>query len=476
MCIMKLALIGLGPHAKRIYYPYIESHAEIELTLIVDLKSQQQNIKDYISSHTKIPKDYFFLDNVNQIIPKEIDSDLANKILELGIERAIVSTEPKAHRIYLEFFAKHKIPVLVDKPITAPTNLLSSVKNADKLYYETKMLAELGESSKIYVQCQRRNHEGYNLVFKFLKNIVSKYQVPITNITVHHSGGKWHMPNEYFELENHPYKYGYGKLMHSGYHFVDLLISILKTNNLLRDSTKHPDTIELFSQYFHPKDHINIINKANYTKFFGAENSNNIKEIISTENFNSLGEIDSYSQIQTKHGDNAITTAQISLMDSGISQRGWYNMPKDMYKNNGRIRHERIDVTIGNIANVQIHSYQSEQESTQDKAANDVGGLNHFDIYFFRNSNLIGGEPFYKVRYGDLDYDNHREDCLYLGQNEIARHRLIEDLLNNSNSTSEIGSYVSVSKLCSEIYKNHIKQRNGEIPFVKMNAKEILDV
>jgi hypothetical protein len=30
------------------------------------------------------------------------------------------------------------------------------------------------------------------------------------------------MPSEYTSREGHPYRYGYGKLVHSGYHFVDL--------------------------------------------------------------------------------------------------------------------------------------------------------------------------------------------------------------------------------------------------------------
>ena len=30
--------------------------------------------------------------------------------------------------------------------------------------------------------------------------------------------------------DNHPYKYGYGKLLHSGYHFVDLISIFLRAN------------------------------------------------------------------------------------------------------------------------------------------------------------------------------------------------------------------------------------------------------
>ena len=40
------------------------------------------------------------------------------------------------------------------------------------------------------------------------------------------------MPHDY-DIENHPYKYGYGKLFHSGYHFIDLLAEFVKLNKFV---------------------------------------------------------------------------------------------------------------------------------------------------------------------------------------------------------------------------------------------------
>lgn len=44
---MNLALIGLGPHAKRIYLRFLLKH-NIEPALIVDLVSQENAIRKYI--------------------------------------------------------------------------------------------------------------------------------------------------------------------------------------------------------------------------------------------------------------------------------------------------------------------------------------------------------------------------------------------------------------------------------------------
>lgn len=54
--------------------------------------------------------------------------------------------------------------------------------------------------------------------------------MPINKISISHSDGNWNMPSEVIFRENHPYKYGYGKMMHSGYHFIDLLSWFMEIN------------------------------------------------------------------------------------------------------------------------------------------------------------------------------------------------------------------------------------------------------
>ena len=45
-----IALIGLGPHAKRIYLHYIKKHNE-NLALVVDLKSEKDNVRKYLDEN-----------------------------------------------------------------------------------------------------------------------------------------------------------------------------------------------------------------------------------------------------------------------------------------------------------------------------------------------------------------------------------------------------------------------------------------
>ncbi len=109
--------------------------------------------------------------------------------------------------------------------------------------------------------------------------------------------------------------------------------------------------------------------------------------------------MDNYSQFQLLKDDKVITTAQMSLMQSGFLQRGWNKLPIDTYKGNGRIRHESVVIHIGPLLCIQIHSYQSSEVHDKNAYAN-VGSYGHFDIYIFRNTHLVGGKPFESINFG----------------------------------------------------------------------------
>lgn len=475
----RIALIGLGPHAKRIYYPYIEeltkSDSNFSLELIIDLELNRSQIESFLQDQKLQPKKIIYLDAKDQLNPTLIHPSAAQALKKYKINKAIIATEPKAHKIYITECIKLGIQLVTDKPITTPLNLISSIESSQKIYQDAIELAndtKTHPDSRVLIQCQRRNHQGYNYIFELIKNLIKKYNIPITFISIHHSDGMWNMPNELFQRENHPYKYGYGKLMHSGYHFIDLLLNLLQINNLIDD--KQPDDIEVFSQYSRAIDQQTVINTHDYKDFFGKNTSNEFNKFAQKEELSTFGEIDSYSQIQLTRKNRILTTAQLSLMQSGFSQRAWPTLPEDTYKSNGRVRHEHINIHLGPLASIQIHSYQSKQINDQPISLYDTGQNNHFDIYIFRNSNLIGGKSFEKIQYGSWDLNSNNSNK-YLGHNENARYQTLDELMFNLPSKSEIQSHLATNKLLSEIYKNHAKQTLGKIPISKFQIKELFN-
>lgn len=478
-----IALIGLGPHAQRIYYPYITDlttkDSNFSFELLIDLDINKDKIQKFLKTQNIHPKHELYLNSKDQIAPNNISPLAASALKKHNINRVILSTEPKAHKIYLEECIKQSIPVVVDKPVTAPVfsglkTRFSKYRQADSIFADVKYLNNLinqHPGSRVLVECQRRNHGGYIEAQKTLNEIVAQFGVPITYIQIHHSDGMWNMPDEFALRENHPYKYGYGKLMHSGYHFVDLLIGLVKINEQIEGLT--PDIVNVYTQTVHPSDQHYILPETVYNTFFGNQKAKYFEQFKKDTVVKEYGEVDSFSQIQfSKHGK-IITTAQLSLMQSGFSRRAWAELPEDIYKGNGRVRHEFINIHIGALGAIQVHSYQAKEVSEQVGQPYEPGDKNHFDIYIYRNSKLIGGEPFEVLRYGGLETMQHRGDGSYLGHNESARYVTLDELMYGLPSNSELKTHLGTNRLMSVMHKNHIKQEYGKIPNSKFMYEEL---
>lgn len=426
-----VALIGLGPHAKRIYLHYFEKH-NVNFALLVDLKSKKEELKNYLNNRGFTNTKYFEIDDKYkdlEHLPKSLESNLLSVCKTLEITHIIITTEPKAHNMYIEFSLKHNIEVLTDKPITVGKNMtsLKSINNIRNQYYKLYKMA-VKSSANCNVMCQRQYHRGYEYVKELLKEVVKKYQVPITYIDIYHCDGNWEMPHDLLK-ENHPYKYGYGKLFHSGYHFIDLLSDFIKINSLLPNNKKIVKG-EAFSKCFTPNDEIGVFNIDDFKRVFKNQEIPDYYYKNNKPNFNKFGEKNFYSMIEFKNAYNQlITHVDLNLLHYGFSRRAWINS-KDYYKENGRIRHERINIQVGTLLNIQIHSYQSKEikDRKNQKIEEKVGGLEHFDIDIYRNVGIIGGKKFERIKLGSLYSEEEKKDIL--GYNELSRDDYLTNFFN----------------------------------------------
>ncbi len=456
-----VALVGIGPHSKRIYLPYFKKH-KVNLALVIDLNSQKETIKNYLQENGFKNTRIFTIDDLHKdddYLPNEIYSNLLAVCNTLEITHLIISTEPKGHFMYLEFALKNNINVLTDKPITVTKNMtsLKSIEKVRKQYYD---ILELAKHSKgaCKVMCQRQYHKGYEKIKEVLTNTVDQYQMPITNIDIFHSDGAWEMPHDLLK-ENHPYCYGYGKLFHSGYHFIDLLSDFIKINDSL-GGNKSIVSGEVFSKVFTPNDEINILNIEDYKRLFKNQEIPNYYEINSKPTFDKFGEKD-YHGLLTFYNKNGftITTANLNLLHNGVSRRSWIES-KDFYKSNGRIRHERINIEIGHLLNIQVHSYQSKEICDRTDDEEQIGGLEHFDIYFFNNP-LIDKEPFKEMHLGDMYSTKEKKE--FQGYNELSREIFLTNFLNNKDCKGDIRDQalaIEILYSCAKGIHNHYYHKN----------------
>ncbi len=482
---MKVMLIGLGPHAKRIYLRFLLKH-NIKLALIVDLVSQSNKVRDYLCCCGLGSTRCIFVDDAekdNLELSSKTKTMLSEFIRKSGITHAIISTEPKAHLAYAMFLLDEGVNILMDKPITAPINVINNPMQTEKIADEYNMLCAKYKTQKIRhnelifsIQCQRRFHRGYIYVKSLLSEIVNRYNIPINYIDIFHSDGMWNMPDELTYRENHPYKYGYGKLFHSGYHFIDLLTWILEANTTMLNGNKIINQCSVYSESYRPSDFIKNIDQENYRQLFKTDKYLDVLKC--NDQYRPYGELDIHSIINLYNNKNVITTCTLNLMQSGISRRSWTELPEDTYKSNGRIRHERLNVNVGPIFNIQVHSYQAyETKERENHGGHDIGDIEHFDIYIFRNSELIGGKPFEKVSISDLYGE---QDNCFIGYNEKAREKCFIDFIKNISNDSDLLLHrqsILITKLIYESIVHEGKKLNVDFDIREQSSiKEIVKI
>ncbi|MCQ3974411.1 MAG: hypothetical protein DPW09_13270 [Anaerolineae bacterium] len=464
-----IILAGLGPHARRIYYPLLEKYArqyQIKVPLIIDLHAQKETICAYLSNRMLQPERLFFVENQernSETLPESLHQVLVEVGSKEKIHGLIISTEPKAHKPYIFWAIDQNIDILIDKPISAPIGAGTNLEAAQKIWQDYQKISRRLEQSRsnLVVQCQRRSHPGYRLIKNYLQDFVCAYAIPISYIDIYHADGMWSMPGELFQRENHPYKYGYGKLMHSGYHFIDLFGWLAEINCLIE--AKQPTSVDLYVKRFRPFDFMQQINQVDYQRLLGVEQPAHFFEAARPD----LGELDVFILGQLKRGEAVITTTSINLQQNSFCRRAWPYEPKDVYKGNGRVRHERLNIQVSNLLNIQVHSYQSYEVGKKDVITTGAGHEDHFDIFIFRNSGLVGGQPLAKFSLGEEVRREHSQDSSYLGHNEQAREALFLDFLEGRPSPSHFSTHGLTNKLLSKIYECIVKENCGSLPHLE---------
>lgn len=478
-------LVGLGPHSKRIYLKYLKT-SDCRLLFLLELESKRESSRKYLDENGyENVKIYTIPDKYKDynILPKKYHDELLDICRQNKINKIIISTEPKAHHMYLKFAIENDIDVLSDKPIIVLKNM-QKLSNINKMREEYYNLLELHKKSKSQckIMCQRLYHKGYIYIKKLLKEVVSKYNIPITYIDIYHCDGNWEFPHD-LDKENHPYKYGYGKLYHSGFHFIDLLAELLKINECVTNDKKITNGY-LHGNVFTPDDELAIFNKNDYNNIFPESRTDSFYQKLNSISFENYGEKNFYSQLYFYNKDcKLITTANLNLLHYGVSRRGWFQS-KDFYKKNGRIRHEKININVGTLMNIQITSCQSKEIKDRTNSIDEIyeGGLEHFDIDIYRNVDIIGGKAHEKIRLYDLYNENMNSDD-FIGFNEKSREDCINAFLSNNSKIGEIEEerlgieiLYSASKVIYNKLNNKDKLINIDIPKTKSNFKCIATI
>lgn len=422
----KVIVIGCGPHYRKVYHEILEE-SDIEIALLIDLEDKRDEVLQFFHNKRKNPAATLFLKEIfrNQITQQDIHT-LVSSLTDLSsIDAVIISTEPKVRKPYAKWAATQGFDIFMDKP----TNAFSHQGEIDKLLNDYDEIAYVALQNKVnvVVSCERRAHLGYGWVKEYLKEFIAEMNVPITFIDIHFGGGVKCSQDEYLTKENHPYKYGYGLLLHSGYHYIDLLVTLYGLNLNKANSVSEEPCCSL------------KVMCSRLEQF----------EIASQQKLNHLGETDVLIIGQMQNP--VYTNFSLRLLTTSASLR---KANQDTSNLEGRIRQEQVIIHLGHLCSVQISS------NPFNKLSPDEHPNEHFDITIINSPIVKHQKPFIKLTRSDL---SHLFPLISetASLNKLARKWQLKEFLKGNDGNSSFATHRNTVKMLHAIYSEMKREALG---------------
>lgn len=234
----KVIIAGFGPYCFSSHLKTILKY-QIEIPLVLEIEDQVKRASDILKAldfkYTEVIS--IPVENKSDLtVPESIQKKLIEKFNKHQDALFVISSEPQGHQMWINFVleASEKwglnIDVFVDKPVLAEKNISvksdvcrKSFDQLDQLIKRKKKLLNF----KVYVGIDRPFTQVGEDIFSWIKNN-SNQGLYLNYASIDYCFGEGSTLFEQKNKENHPYKYGYGILYHSGLHLVDMLARFLK--------------------------------------------------------------------------------------------------------------------------------------------------------------------------------------------------------------------------------------------------------
>ncbi|WP_424879038.1 hypothetical protein [Streptomyces sp. SLBN-8D4] len=356
-----LIVVGFDEIVANKYLPCIRdavNSGHIDSYSIIDLESQRTKIDRRIQAASVKPRGVIYLPDSGdraRETPQELITAAVQRLRVPGVPAKVyIATEVRAHEAYLRFCVENHIDSLVEKPVLAPV-----VAGRFKPSYITKTMEELigvaaGSSAEHSVMTLSRYHQIYNeKVVASLRERMERWEAPLTSFHLRAAGGVWNLQREFESRDDHPYKYGYGMMMHGAYHYVDLATQILSLNSEVFPERQLRLEISSFGAF--PIDQHQRISQpiANWFQDDGARWSADSDAAFR------FGETDVTSTLRLL---DAVTGRTISLGTLSFEQttpsiRSWCELPEGLYNVNGRTSSVDLEAQLSTLFSTHVHCH-----------------------------------------------------------------------------------------------------------------------
>ncbi len=479
---IRVLLIGCGPHGRTFYVPALKrrgaSHG-VEIAGIVELESRRVQTEAFCESKAVRCRHVWVRPFDGTSLPGRVAGTLDRLVDEEGVNAVIVCTDPTSHRPYADWALGRSLHLLLDKPVSSRKSAVSSLEAAhgildDYLHLRDRYREAAERHGVVCELCvHRRHHPAIDRVIEIIREVCGKTGCPVTHSSSYHCDGQWRLPGEVLTQSHHSYYDGHGKISHSGFHFFDCMVRFWDASAA---SGKCPSDAMVCSSFVMPQGGLWQLGQADYRRLFGER----YREFCPgpdadvAKRMEHFGEVDADIAVRFELGGLTVGTARLSLLHNGFSRRSWLEPGADLYKGNGRVKHEEHLVHVGPFLCVRVLSWQSKDRHAT-CGPDDLlpGGNNHFDVHVFRNADMIGGEPYAMFRLGEfvacqpfdparLLIDQIKERCV------LEFLDAIRGRAPRSELRSDLCSHEMSARLMSAVYQSHIFGARAGNPFVRI--------
>jgi predicted dehydrogenase len=423
-----LVIVWFGAVMSLKYVKFLKSYKDkwlIDWYTIVDLDTKKESVEKQIKRLVFKPDFAFFLSSANMWENLTGTDDFWTHIAELKREKrnikVYIATEAKSHEWYLDFCIRNCIDSLVEKPIITPMN--GWIFCPEEIEPRMKRLIDLWEKTQANhsVMSLSRYHRVYNDHIKAkVEEVLTKFDAPITSFHLRTSSWVWNTPEELSTREDHPYKYGYGMLMHGAYHYIDIAAQFLELNRKLFPGKKLSITLSSFSA--HPFDqNVRVSKKVNELIWISEEE---------TKEYDSLWwywETDTTTTFCLKDEETGkvITLWTLCFEQTTPCFRNWKKLPEGIYNKNGRLPSTDIEIQLSTIFWIHGKLFKVYKKDSSD----DIDILNGAQVTERSNINLI----WWKKPYNFTEYSRFET---------TSKDELIESWLNGVENRSKLRGHL----------------------------------
>jgi len=389
-----LLFIGLGPHAQAVQYRFLDGlrrqGTPLRIRALVELEDRQADVEQFLQDKRLQPDNLISLPVADRNSP-EIHPKLLAFLEKIKhtVDGVLICTEPKAHKKYILWALQNNIDVLADKPLTAPLVNEQGPSQVERDFADIEA-ALSASTARLCLMTNKRVHAAYQAVYQQLREFVTEYNVPLTHAELLDGGGMWNFPLEFETRENHPYKYGYGILLHTGFHYVDLLLHYQSVNHLIGFQE---DEIKVHAFGVTPFDAVYQFPQRYYEKLFPKENFGEEFAALPVEKYKTYGITDLVSSLQFLKEGRVVTQSSLSLLQHTLSARAWRPLPDNLYLKNGRLTQNQIHLFCGPLLDVRLTYCQP------DTLAKDETDTYILEVQ--RNTALVGGKSYVREEFTD---------------------------------------------------------------------------